>query len=67
MCAPCFVESVQLLWGVEGLSDCRHVESMISDRLASPDPAIRLPAFEAFGNLWRFTGESFLSAARSLP
>ncbi|KAL8286531.1 hypothetical protein RQP46_004548 [Phenoliferia psychrophenolica] len=59
-CAPCFVESVQLLWGVEALSDCRHVESMISDRLASPDPAVRLPAFEAFGNLWRFTEDAQL-------
>ncbi|KAM0754971.1 hypothetical protein T439DRAFT_284317 [Meredithblackwellia eburnea MCA 4105] len=59
-CAPCFVESVQLLWGVEALSECRHVESMISDRLASLDPAVRLPAFEAFGNLWRFTEDSQL-------
>ncbi|KAK4703671.1 hypothetical protein P7C70_g2546, partial [Phenoliferia sp. Uapishka_3] len=59
-CAPCFVESVQLLWGVEALSDFRHVESMISDRLSSPDPAVRLPAFEAFGNLWRFTEDAQL-------
>ncbi|KAI5481667.1 cellular morphogenesis-related protein [Pseudohyphozyma bogoriensis] len=59
-CAPCFVESVQLMWGVEALSDCRHVESMISERLSSPNPAIRLPAFEAFGNLWRFTEDSQL-------
>lgn len=35
------------------------MESLISERLASLDPTIRLPAFEAFGNLWRFTGKLF--------
>lgn len=64
-CAPCFVEAVQLMWGVERLSDSRHVESMIADRLASADAAIRLPAFEAFGNLWRFTGSSSFCLACS--
>lgn len=47
------------MWGVQELTTHRHVESMISERLASPDPAIRLPTFEAFGNLWRFTGSFF--------
>lgn len=51
-----------MLWGVEALSDCRHLESMMSDRLASPNPAIRLRAFEAFGNLWRFSGESHVTS-----
>jgi len=59
-CAPSFVEAVQLLWGVQSMSDRRHVESMISERLSSADPAVRLPAFEAFGNLWRFTEDSQL-------
>lgn len=59
-CAPCFVESVQLLWGVQSLSDRRHVESMIAERLGSPDTAVRLRAFEAFGNLWRFTEDAQL-------
>lgn len=33
---------------------------MISSRLASEDPAIRFAAFEAFGNLWRFTEDAQL-------
>lgn len=59
-CAPCFVEAVRLLWGVEALSDRRHVESMISMRLAAPVETTRLAAFEAFGNLWRFTEDAQL-------
>ncbi|CEQ42798.1 SPOSA6832_04666 [Sporobolomyces salmonicolor] len=59
-CAPYFVEAVQHLWGVETLSGSRHLESMIAERLASPTPAVRLAAFEAFGNLWRFTEDAQL-------
>ncbi|GAA5963888.1 hypothetical protein JCM21900_003967 [Sporobolomyces salmonicolor] len=59
-CAPYFVEAVQLLWGVETLSGSRHLESMIAERLASLTPAVRLAAFEAFGNLWRFTEDAQL-------
>ncbi|SCZ93044.1 BZ3500_MvSof-1268-A1-R1_Chr6-2g08425 [Microbotryum saponariae] len=58
--APCFVEAVQMLWAIESFSDYRLLETMISERLASPDPAVRLAAFEAFGNLWRFTEDSQL-------
>ncbi|SCV67868.1 BQ2448_5479 [Microbotryum intermedium] len=58
--APCFVEAVQMLWAIESFSDYRLLETMISERLASHDPVVRLAAFEAFGNLWRFTEDSQL-------
>jgi hypothetical protein len=38
---------------------------MISERLSSLDPRIQIPAYEAFGNLWRFTG-SFPISTRSI-
>lgn len=45
-----------MIWSIESLSSMRYIESMIAARLAQPDASGRLKAFEAFGNLWRFTG-----------
>ncbi|GAA5913260.1 Dop1p [Sporobolomyces salmoneus] len=59
-CSPCYVESVQLLWKIDALSETRSLESIISMQLASPAEAERLAAFEAFGNLWRFTEDAQL-------
>ncbi|GAA6058598.1 hypothetical protein JCM10212_004009 [Sporobolomyces blumeae] len=59
-CSPYYVEAVQLLWGVEALSDSRYIESMIAERLASPSKDVQLSAFEAFGNFWRFTEDGQL-------
>jgi hypothetical protein len=56
-CSPCYVETVQLLWRIDSLSESRCLESIISMQLASPGESTRLVAFEAFGNLWRFTGK----------
>lgn len=59
-CAPCYVEATQLLWRLETLSAGRLLESMIAQRLASEDTPTKLAAFDAFGNLWRFTEDSQL-------
>ncbi|BGP31712.1 hypothetical protein JCM10296v2_003486 [Rhodotorula toruloides] len=58
--SPCYLEAVQLIWSIESLSPMRYIESMISARLAQPDANSRLKAFDAFGNLWRFTEDSQL-------
>ncbi|KAK4333987.1 Protein dopey [Rhodotorula toruloides] len=58
--SPCYLEAVQLIWSIESLSPMRYIESMISARLAQPDASSRLKAFDAFGNLWRFTEDSQL-------
>ncbi|GAA5884793.1 hypothetical protein JCM16303_007269 [Sporobolomyces ruberrimus] len=59
-CSPCFVEAAQLLWSVDALLGSRRLESIISLRLSSTEEATRLAAFEAFGNLWRFTEDAQL-------
>ncbi|BGP07694.1 Protein dopey-1 [Rhodotorula toruloides] len=58
--SPCYLEAVQLIWSIESLSPMRYSESMISARLAQPDANNRLKAFDAFGNLWRFTEDTQL-------
>ncbi|GAA6052531.1 hypothetical protein JCM3770_003812, partial [Rhodotorula araucariae] len=59
--APCYLEAVQLLWAVEALAPGRRtLEGLISRRLGSEDPRERERAFEAFGNLWRFTEDAQL-------
>ncbi|KAM0788392.1 hypothetical protein ACM66B_001530 [Microbotryomycetes sp. NB124-2] len=63
-CAPCYVEAVRLIWGVDELSDRKHTESFVSERLSSHDPTVRLPAYEAFGNLWRFTEDAQLPGVK---
>lgn len=67
-CSPCFVEAAQLLWSVDALLGSRRLESIISLRLSSTEEATRLAAFEAFGNLWRFTGMALALLCRlSVP
>ncbi|GEM07562.1 cellular morphogenesis-related protein [Rhodotorula toruloides] len=58
--SPCYLEAVQLIWSIESLSPMRYVESMISARLVQHNANDRLKAFDAFGNLWRFTEDSQL-------
>ncbi|GAA5992102.1 hypothetical protein JCM5350_006348 [Sporobolomyces pararoseus] len=59
-CSPCYVETVRLLWKVDSLSENRCLESIVSMQLAAQSETIRLAAFEAFGNLWRFTEDAQL-------
>ncbi|BGP38275.1 hypothetical protein JCM10449v2_002204 [Rhodotorula kratochvilovae] len=59
--APCYLEAVQLLWAVEALAPGRRIlEGLIARRLGSEDALERERAFEAFGNLWRFTEDAQL-------
>ncbi|KAA1127179.1 hypothetical protein PGTUg99_029413 [Puccinia graminis f. sp. tritici] len=53
--APFFLQAVKLIWELQKSSQFRHVETIISSRLTSEDPRVRVSAFEAFGNLWRHT------------
>ncbi|GAA5834665.1 hypothetical protein JCM9279_007075 [Rhodotorula babjevae] len=59
--SPCYLEAVQLLWAVEALAPGRRtLEGIIARRLGSRDAQERERAFEAFGNLWRFTEDAQL-------
>ena len=58
------VQAVSLIWAVQDVSKCRHVEASICQRLSSEDDEERVKAFEAFGNLWRFTDDSQLPGVR---
>lgn len=55
--APFYVKAVDLIWKIQKLSNNRHVESVISAKLNSKEMVTRLETFEAFGNLWRYTGK----------
>ncbi|GAA5921263.1 hypothetical protein JCM3775_002966 [Rhodotorula graminis] len=59
--SPCYLEAVQLLWAVEALAPGRRtLEGIVARRLGSRDGQERERAFEAFGNLWRFTEDAQL-------
>lgn len=58
------VQAVSLIWAVQDATKFRHVEATICQRLSSTNQAQRLVAFEAFGNLWRFTEDSQLPGVR---
>jgi hypothetical protein len=57
--APFFLQAVKLIWELQKSSQFRHVETIFSSRLTSEDPRVRVSAFEAFGNLWRHTGNHY--------
>ncbi|GAA5902657.1 hypothetical protein JCM8208_007031 [Rhodotorula glutinis] len=59
--SPCYLEAVQLVWAVEALAPGRRtLEGIVAKRLGSRDGQERERAFEAFGNLWRFTEDAQL-------
>lgn len=66
-CSPYHVEAVQLVWAVDALSESRYLESMISQRLSSSNRDMQVVTFEAFGNLWRYTGLFSLSNQGRMP
>lgn len=61
---PCHVQAVSLLWALEDVSGFQLVESAICRRLCSKQEEQRMSAYEAFGNLWRFTDDSHLPGVR---
>lgn len=58
------MQTASLIWAVQDLSKYRHVEATICQRLSSDLDSERLQAFEAFGNLWRYTDDSQLPGVR---
>lgn len=51
------VRAVSLVWTLEVSIGHHLVESIIAQSMSSPEPRIVHDAFEAFGVLWRLTGE----------
>lgn len=58
------VQAVSLIWAVQDISRFRHVEAAICHRLTTTDGRAKAEAFEAFGNLWRFTEDSQLPGVK---
>jgi hypothetical protein len=58
------VQAVALIWALEEASTHRHVEAIICQRMTASDRDTRESAYEAFGNLWRFTDDALLPALR---
>ena len=62
------MQAVALIWALEDLSKYKHVEAAICQGLTAKDLRTRSAAYEAFGNLWRFSDDSLLPASRlSIP
>lgn len=58
------VRAVSLVWMLESLTSDHFVESIIAQSMNSPESRIVHNAFEAFGVLWRLTGEFTLCPVR---
>lgn len=56
--APYHLRAVHLIWMLEQGSSHHHVESLIAQSLSSPESRNVYDAYEAFGVLWRLTGQS---------
>jgi hypothetical protein len=50
------VRSVNLIWSLESSVKKPHVESILAQRMTSPESRNVSEAYEAFGVLWRLTG-----------
>lgn len=55
--APTHLAAVRSLWQLQATTKRRHVEAAICQLLTSSDESERQLAFEAFGNLWRYTDD----------
>lgn len=56
--APYHVRTVHLVWVLEAATTHHHVESIVAQSLTSPESRNVHEAYEAFGVLWRLTGQS---------
>jgi hypothetical protein len=50
------VRAVNLIWSLESSTTHSHVESILAQCMTSPKPSTFLAGYEAFGVLWRLTG-----------
>jgi hypothetical protein len=55
--AACHSESVRLIWLLQSLTDFNLVESILSNRMCSKDAQEQRAAYEAFGVIWRLSGQ----------
>jgi hypothetical protein len=53
------MRSVSLIWSLELSSPRSHVESILAQLMNSPEAKQNDEAYEAFGVLWRLTGEQY--------
>jgi hypothetical protein len=56
-CAVYHVRAVNLVWSLEASTSHPHAESIIAQSMASPESRNAHDAYEAFGVLWRLTGQ----------
>lgn len=56
-CAVYHVRAVSLIWSLEASTSHPHTESIIAQSMASPEARNAHDAYEAFGVLWRLTGQ----------
>ena len=63
-CVPFHIQTVSLIWALQDLSRHKHVEASICQQLTSSKGPTQQAAYEAFGNLWRFTEDSQLPGVR---
>lgn len=54
---PYHVRAVQLMWALEMGTHDHHLESILAASLTRSQHRQKLEAYEAFGVLWRLTGE----------
>jgi hypothetical protein len=54
---PYHVRAVHWIWAIEGATNHHHVESIIARSLTAPQAKYNYDAIEAFGVLWRLTGQ----------
>lgn len=55
--SPFHPRAVELFWMVQQAARGYHAESILCERLASTDEEIRASTLEAFGTLWKLTGQ----------
>lgn len=56
-CAVYHVRAVNLIWSLEAATKRSHVESILAQTMTSPESRNIHESYEAFGVLWRLTGE----------
>lgn len=63
--------AVSLLWALEASTTRSHVEAIVAQTMATTNPSDLQEAYDAFGVLWRLTGnyffDSYGESANTLP
>lgn len=59
-CAVYHIRAVNLIWSLEAATKRSHVESILAQTMTSPESRNIHESYEAFGVLWRLTGECIM-------